>query len=87
MPLNRFEITNEDGRILEEMEEQDSSASTAKYIDSYFHADIFNESHYITLRVLSDLIRDLDLSKEQAQLPASKLKERNLRVLRQSFCI
>lgn len=78
IPLNSFEITNEDGRILEEMEEKDCSITTAKDLDFYSHADIFNESYYITLRVQSDLIRDLALSKEKAELPISKLKDPNL---------
>lgn len=70
-----FEITDENNKNSEEMEEQELSASMTRDLAFESRANIFNESHKITQGKKGDLIYDLHLCKEKAKLVALRLNK------------
>ena len=72
-PVNKDLLSSSD----EEMPSREDSAESlsSKDIESKYSGTSGNEPHSITQEDLSDIARDLYLSKQQSELSASRLKQ------------
>ncbi|GFQ75771.1 uncharacterized protein TNCT_327621 [Trichonephila clavata] len=64
--------------IVKDCVEEEEFIIPGVFHDSDFEAEDLNEPHRLNQAELSDLVRDLDLSKQKAELLASRLQQWNL---------